>query len=329
VHGNLSYPTFLTPRRALRLAAAVVIALTLAYSYWTWTRPLVPDAADVERAYATPVTVPKGPLQVFHLGHSLVGRDMPAMLAQLAPPGHDYRSQLGWGTSKKEHWEPDLPINGFDVENDHPKYRDAKQAIGSGEYGAVVLTEMVEIRDAIKYYDSGKYLNQWATLARDAAPHTQVYLYETWHNLNDPEGWLERLDIDLLRYWEDRILLHDIAISGPDRPVHIIPAGQVMAHFVRAVEARGGVDNIRTREDLFARTPTGELDPIHINDLGAYLVALTHYAVLYHRSPVGLPYQLTRADGTPAIAPGPQVALLMQDSVWQVVTNYAKTGVAP
>ena len=62
--------------------------------------------------------------------------------------------------------------------------------------------------------------------------------------------------------------------------------------------------------------------------LGAYLVALTHYAVLYHRSPVGLPHQLTRADGTPADAPSAEAAALMQEVVWEVVQRHPETGVA-
>ena len=69
-----------------------------------------------------------------------------------------YDSQLGWGTSLREHWEPDLPINGFDAENDHPRFRPARDAIGSGDYDSVVLTEMVEIKDAVKYHKSGKVL---------------------------------------------------------------------------------------------------------------------------------------------------------------------------
>ena len=68
-------------------------------------------------------------------------------------------------------------------------------------------------------------------------------------------------------------------------------------------------------------------DQIHLNDLGAYLIALTHYAVLYGKSPVGLPHDLTRADGTPATAPGPDAALLMQNVVWDVVKSYPRTGV--
>lgn len=295
---------------------------------WLVLRDPGPSQERVAAAYATPLAAPEGPLRVFHLGHSLVGRDMPAMLAQLAPDGHRHDSQLGWGTSLREHWEPDLPINGFEAENAHPRYRDARDAIGSGDYDAVVLTEMVEIADAVKYHQSGDYLMKWADLARQADPDTRIYLYESWHRLDDPKGWLARLDRDLTRYWEDRILLRDLARDPQAQPIRVIPAGQVMAHFVRSVETMGGLDNVQGREDLFARDANGELDPIHVNDLGAYLVALTHYAVLYHRSPVGLPRELLRADGTPAVAPGPEVARLMQKSVWDVVTHYAKTGVA-
>ena len=57
------------------------------------------------------------------------------------------------------------------------------------------------------------------------------------------------------------------------------------------------MDGLFGKEDLFALTENGERDMIHLNDIGAYLVALTHYAVLYHRSPVGLPHQLRLADG--------------------------------
>jgi len=313
----------------LLLFAFLALLVLSGLAWWLWGKSRLPDAATVAAAYAAPLAPPEGPLRVYHLGHSLVGRDMPAMLAQLAAPGHRYELQLGWGTSLKEHWEPELPINGFEAENDTPRFRPAREAIASGDYDAVVLTEMVELRDAIRYHDSARYLAKWAELARDASDETRVYLYETWHPLDTPDGWLARLDADLEHLWENKVLLPDLAGGGAARPIHVIPAGQAMARFVRAVEAQGGVDNIRTRQDLFRRDETGGLDPIHLNDLGNYLVALTHYAVLYGRSPVGLPRQLTRADGTPATAPGPEAARLMQDSVWQAVTTYPKTGVAP
>jgi hypothetical protein len=104
------------------------------------------------------------------------------------------------------------------------------------------------------------------------------------------------------------------------QPIYVIPGGQVMAKLARALEASDGVGPLKTRQDLFS-------DTIHFNDYGAYLMALTHYAVLYQHSPVGLPYQLNKADGTPAQSPGPQAAALMQALVWEVVTGYAPTGV--
>ncbi|MEB8386042.1 hypothetical protein OO012_02275 [Rhodobacteraceae bacterium KMM 6894] len=290
-------------------------------------RPKPLSAEAVGALYATPLPAPEGPIGVYHLGHSLVGRDMPAMLAQLAPAGHRYDSQLGWGTSLREHWEPDLAINGFDAENAHPRYRDARAAIASGEYDAVVLTEMVEIKDAISYHDSTKYLGKWADLARSAKPAPRVYLYETWHPLDDADGWLTRLDNDLANQWEAQILLPNLKAGAP--PIYLIPAGQVMAALVRAVETQDGVGPMHTREDLFQRREDGTLDQIHVNDLGAYLVALTHYAVLYGRSPVGLPYDLTRADGSAADSPGADLAAVMQATVWRVVTSMPKTGVAP
>jgi hypothetical protein len=279
--------------------------------------------------YASPLSPPDKPLRVFHLGHSLVGRDMPAMLEQLAGTGHDHRSQLGWGTTLKAHWEPEVPINGFEQMNAHPKYEDALSAVRGGRFDAVVLTEMVEIKDAIKYFDSAGYLRRWTQEVHTANPKTRVYLYETWHRLDDAEGWMERLDRDLARYWEKELLARSMADSDARRPVYVIPAGQVMARLMRKVEQGAGeLPGLKSREDLFSRNPDGTQDNIHLSDLGNYLVALTHYAVLYHRSPVGLPYLLTRADGTPASAPSEHVARLMQSVVWEVVTSYPKTGVA-
>ncbi|WP_432816800.1 hypothetical protein [Sulfitobacter sp. JB4-11] len=295
-----------------------------------WARMRGADArAGLKRAetlYRTPLAAPDGPMRVFHLGHSLVGQDMPAMLAQLAGAGHGYESQLGWGTPLMDHWEPDQEINGFETSNDHPRFRDARTAIGSGDYDAVVLTEMVEITDAIAYFDSATYLARWAALAAAGRPDTRLYLYETWHHTDDPKGWLDRIDADFQAQWLTRILYPALGVDGP--PIYLIPAGQVMAAFIRAVEDAEGVDGITTAQDLFGTAEDGTPDTIHFNDRGAYLVALTHYAVLYHRSPEGLPHALNRADGTAADAPGPAAAALMQRVVWDVVTALPQTGVA-
>lgn len=273
-----------------------------------------------------PLAPPEGPLKVFHLGHSLVGPDMPHMLMQLAPDGHAYNSQLGSGTSLRGHWEPDEEILNFETANQAPAYWDAKEAIGSGEYGAVVLTEMVELRDALKYFNSAKYLGKWADLARQASPQTRLYLYETWHRLDDPDGWLQRIDGDLDALWTRQLLGTD-SRRNPQKPVYLIPGGQVLAAVARSAEA-GEIPGLVSREALFARTPEGELDRIHINDLGAYVVALTHYAVLYQRPPMGLPHQLTRADGTPAETFSAAAAARVQQIVWETVRALPRSGIA-
>lgn len=308
-----------TRRRFFALASALAAPLAL----WSLGRWLVPPTL----APVPPLSPPDGGLMVYHLGHSLVGKDMPHMLAQLAPNGHGWNSQLGSGTSLKEHWEPNLPIRDFDSTNVAPVYRDAREAISSGDYDAVVLTEMVELRDAIRYFDGAKYFRRWADLARKSAPETRIYLYETWHHLNDPQGWEARIADDLHPLWLEKLTGAD-SRNTPDRPAYLIPAGQVMAAVAGAADA-GEIAGLAGREDLFARNSQGGLDTIHINDLGAYVVALTHFSVLYQRSPLGLLHQLSRADGSAAHSFSPQAAEQVQKLVWQAVLAQPRSGFTP
>ncbi|ODT66693.1 MAG: hypothetical protein ABS75_26875 [Pelagibacterium sp. SCN 63-23] len=281
--------------------------------------------AEAMALYKTANAAPNVPRSVFHLGHSLVGRDIPVMIAQLAGNGHSFHSQLGWGTSLKNHWDGE--IKGFAAENNHPAARPAKQALGSGRYDAVVFTEMVEIRDAIRYHQSAEYLYRWAQHARRGNPRIALYLYETWPEIDDKEGWLSRVAEDLSRYWEDDILIPAVRADG--LPIYVIPGGQALAATVLAIAARGEVDGVSRLEDFFALTSSGSQDVIHLSDLGAYVVALTHYAVLYHANPTGGPRSLLLADGRAAKPPGPALARLIQETVWSVVTRYEKTGVRP
>ncbi|MGK0371595.1 MAG: hypothetical protein ACJAW1_001838, partial [Glaciecola sp.] len=203
-------------------------------------------------AVLAPVTKP---LNVYHLGHSLVGEDMPMMLAQLAGEKHQFSSQLGWGATLQSHWDPNIPINGFESSNKHAEYRDPMVAIESQEYDAFIMTEMVEIEDAIKYFNSSEYLAKFATKISNDSPKTTIYLYESWHRVTDPAGWLHRLDNDLKQYWEDEILLKALAKINRDKniTIYMIPVGQVMSAFFKEVERLGGIGNIKQPEDIFKR----------------------------------------------------------------------------
>ncbi|MEP0964068.1 MAG: hypothetical protein ABJQ70_15655 [Roseobacter sp.] len=279
------------------------------------------DKATFNALYTTPLAPPDKGLNTYHLGHSLVGHTIPVMLQQLAGEDHRFSSQLGSGTNLRAHWEPDIAIKHFEETNRHPQYRDPHEALASGTYDALIVTETVEIRDSIKYHDSQGYLRKWASTTWSNNPETRVYLYETWHKLDDEEGWLARLDRDLDRYWEGEILRRTLAHDDINQTIYVIPGGQVMAAFARKIDAAGGIGALSSHKDLFS-------DHIHFNDFGAYLMALTHYAVLYGRSPVGLPYALLQPDGSPAENPGPVLARAMQETVWDVVTNYSPSGVS-
>lgn len=309
----------------MRKGMLALVVAAVAGGLWWWqqgrmARPLTPEVLAAR--LAVPVAAPLGPVAVYHLGHSLVGRDMPVMLAQMA--GHDHASQLGWGSSLKDHWTGD--VAGFDTENAHANHRPAGAALDSGDYPVVVLTEMVEIRDAIRYHDSARHLALWAARARAARPDVRLYLYETWHNTDDPEGWLQRIDSDGARYWHGDLLAGAMAQPGVGE-IYIIPGGPVLAAVVRATEA-GAVPGLTSRDDLFARDVSGAVDTIHVNETGAYLMALTHYAVIYQRSPEGLPHTLTSADGSQGPVLSAETAQALQRIVWQVVSGYGLVGMA-
>jgi len=300
--------------------------LLLMLSACSFQKTLPPD--ELDRLYTTPLTPPEKPVRVFHIGHSLVNRDIPMMLEQLSGPGHDHRSQLGWGATLRSHWEPKVPINGFEIENAHDRYQDAKEALEGGQFDVLVLTEAVEIKDSIRYGKSPKYLRLWTQAARKGNPGIRVYLYELWHHLNDPQGWLERLDADLPLHWEGVLLAQAQAHGDTGPPIYVIPAGQVLGRFAREVESRGGVGVMRSREDLFYISKEGLRDTIHLSAMGNYLVALTHYAVIYHRPPPAEPLAIRLVEGTDLQGLTPELAKLMSEVVWSVVTGYPKTGVA-
>jgi hypothetical protein len=297
----------------MRLASGLLlVALLVLAALWRfWPARALSDTVFAAH-YAAKVTPPDGPVAVYHLGHSLVGRDMPAMLAAMS--GHPFNSQLGWGASLMNHWKGDVP--GFAEENRPPAFRDAGQAVDSGDYPVVVLTEMVELRDAIRWHHSADYLARWASRAKAANPGVRVYLYETWHRLDDPAGWAERVAADLPDLWEGQVLRPAVARAGV---IRVIPGGQVMAALVAKAEA-GHLPGVTGKQDFFT-------DEIHVTGLGAYAMALTHHAVIYARSPRGLPARIPGADGTLIGAPSEEAARVMQEVVWRVVTGYPLSGV--
>ena len=71
-------------KRRWRLASGVALAGLAALTGATVLRaPASLTPQEIDTLYSVPLPASDAPMQVFHLGHSLVGRDMPVMLQQL------------------------------------------------------------------------------------------------------------------------------------------------------------------------------------------------------------------------------------------------------
>lgn len=187
-----------------------------------------------------------------------------------------------------------------------------------GEFDVVVLTERVALSNTVPYHHTNRFALQFSQLAWGVG--AEVLLYASWVGLDtgpqyagqgsDPDAglpWRARLDRELAGWQEIRAFVN--AHRPPDAPeMRLIPAISVMAAMYDEIAAgRAPIHDIRA---LFA-------DDIHPSTLGAWIVALTHFAVIYRRNPAGL----TRPVGLL-----PAVAEWYEGLVWRVVTGTVGTG---
>lgn len=227
---------------------------------------------------------------VLFVGHSLVGPDLPPMVASaLQELGIEavVEAQVINGAPLRYQWD-----NGGNAEG-----VDARARLAKGDIDVLILTEAIPLANHVAYSDSAGQAARWARAAWDSNPRTQVLVYETWHSLasgpgaripDDPGGqvpWSDRLAADRA-LWQG---LADAAnaVRPPEAPaVRIIPAGQAMGQLAQAAEA-GEVPGIASIRDAFD-------DDIHPNGKGLYLVAAVTSAVIAGKPPDGLPPKLGR-----------------------------------
>ncbi len=201
---------------------------------------------------------------------------------------------------------------------------DARHSIDNFEI--LVTTERAPLSNTVKWHNTETSALQWLNHAWTNGNHgkgAQMIFYATWVGLDSglkPEPrssdtdihirWRERLPRELAE-WE-RITDHVNAGRPKEAPaMRLIPGTLIMATIHDAIQ-RGEVPGIRSHEELFS-------DTIHLNDAGAYLIALAHYAVIYRRDPRELP------DNVSFVA-RPETAAYMQQLVWDIVSNYPRAG---
>lgn len=252
---------------------------------------------------------------VFMVGHSLVNRDMPTMLAALAidaGKAHARGEQIINGAPLRWNWDHSHDGEGLD----------ARVELPTGNWNVLVLTEAVPLLNHLTWSGTYEYAGNFHQLALDGNPGTRTFIYETWHCIDsgspsgcpdDDEGhipWRERLDRDLPR-WQG--IADHLNAEHNGAAVELIPAGQALALLDdRLHEQAGVVPGIGHVFDLFR-------DDIHLSDSGNYFVALVMFATIYRQSPQGLTHLINDEWGQAYNLPMAEAAASLQTIAWDVV----------
>ena len=162
------------------------------------------------------------------------------------------------------------------------------------DFDVLVITERVPLSNTRPWHASEDWALRWARHAwaegADGAG-AEVLLYASWVAIGaDP--WAGDSDPDAALPWRERMdredegwraILAHVNANRPEgaAPMRMIPANRVLAAVHDAIEAGRAPEGLPGIETLFS-------DTIHPGALGAELVAMTHFAVLYGRDPAGL-----------------------------------------
>ena len=262
--------------------------------------------------------------RVIQSGHSLTDPIVPVLETMVARAG----GQAARGGAMARSTVPGSPMDWrWDHRNEYMV--DARLAIA--DYDVLVITERAPLSGTIQWHDSPNVALRWYTHALtegSGGAGAETILYATWVDIdsgpgfenpwNDPDGHLtfrERLPREM-ENWQS--IADHVNAGRPDTapPMRVIPGPLIMAAVHDSI-SEGQAPGIARIEDLFS-------DTIHLNDHGAYLIALAHFAVIYGRDPRDVP------DGPgSAAAPAPETAAWMKELVHDVLRAYPDAGYAP
>jgi hypothetical protein len=293
------------PRPAIALRFALLLLALLA---------VAAPAADAP-ATAGPITTGQ---RVFTCGHSFHAFWINPILADMAQgagiTGHETVgvSKIG-GSRVIQHW------NVADDKNE------AKAALRAGKVDVLTLSPMHVADDGI---------DRFAELALQGNPKVRVTIQEFWMPWDKNEwpfkGDPAKVDNDLMTV-AGLQALHDPYFAAMDAYVRginervghqelfVVPVGQAV-NALRGLIIAGKAPGIAKQSELFTDKLGHPQAPLQA--LGAYC----HFAVIYRRTPVGLPMPLVLSN---AHRPQWDAALnaLLQQLAWDAVIHHPLSGV--
>lgn len=299
-------PTPLSLSRYLR-------SLTLLLASLSWLS--LTAAEDKKQESATP-PITQGQ-KVFTCGHSF-HYFMPPILAELAKAGeikgHEQVGQSSIGGSRIiQHW---------DVAADKNK---AKELLKAGKVDVLTLSP-------IHLPDEG--IENFARLAVENNPSIRIFVQENWlpFDIYDVTFKVRPKTVDHNAPTGEQLWkLHEPYFTGIDEhvrelnkklgkeAVYVTPVGQAVVALREKIIA-GQAPGIKTQEDLFTDAIGHAKGPIMA--LNGYC----HYAVVYRKSPIGLPVpealkQAKLGDDEE------KLNTLLQELAWEAVTKHPLSGV--
>jgi hypothetical protein len=260
-------------------------------------------------------SAPPAGLKVLSAGHSFHVW-MPPLVAEMAKAagiqGHEQLAISSIGGSKViQHW--DLP----------PEKNKAKPVLEAGK---------AELFTMAPTFLPDPGIENFVKLGLEHNPKLRFTLQQNWVPFEDPELWLSKnkpksIDRDVItlaqlrakhdpyfKMIEDHV--KELNARIPAAKIAIVPSGEaVMA--LRDKVIRGEAPGIRTQNELFTDV-LGHPGP-QIRVLSAYC----HYAVIYRRSPVGLPVVSQLAK----LPEAEKLNRLLQEIAWKAVTGHPLSGV--
>jgi hypothetical protein len=285
--------------------------------------PAVLALAPTGAAFAEPRPPRPFNARVIQSGHSLTDPIVPILDEMVRSAGGPEALGMKMMTSTV----PGSPIqNRWEVPNVYSD--DAVQDIA--RYDVLVITERAPVRSAMEWHASSDFTllffeNSWKN--GNGGKGAETILYATWVHVNsgrvsveqngDPEATIpfrERLDVEMGLWEQIQDSVNERRPAGSPEML-MIPGPKIMAALYDALE-QGTVPGLSRMEDVFS-------DDIHINAIGAYMIALAHFAVIYRRDPRAVPVNVGVTN-----AGSRELAVWMMDMVWNVLTKDPRTGLA-
>jgi hypothetical protein len=256
-------------------------------------------------------------MRVFHVGHSFHAGFIAPLLAEAAESaglkGHSAEVSMLGGSRVIQHWE--LP------DDSNP----AKAALLAGKVDVLTLSCMERPDEGIELF---------ARLAVEHNPAIRITLQELWvpedhwpfdakNRISSSREWFDQTPLEDLRrtneaycrVMEDYVTALNARLGQPY--VAIVPDTQA-AYRLREKIAAGEAPGLNKASDLFIDPWGHAAAPLKL------LSAYTHFAVIYRRSPVGLPIPRTaRKEGVT----DEKFNCLLQEIAWEAVIHHPMSGV--